>query len=118
MTPEQVVRGELAAWGRLNLEEIMASTRSTPYGTTFPWDPRPGTTRFASFPSTSWLGSPFSTLKSSNLAAAGPVVLTGASGSCRFRRKAGRRPSNDGVFETVGDKLVAWRDYFDLGGRL
>jgi limonene-1,2-epoxide hydrolase len=23
-----------------------------------------------------------------------------------------------GVFETVGDKIVAWRDYFDLGGRV
>ena len=52
-----------------------------------------------------------------NLAAAGTVVLTERVDHVDFD---GKRVDARvmGVFETVGDKLVAWRDYFDLGGRL
>ena len=64
MTPEEVVRGELAAWGRLNLEEIMGYYTLDAVWDNVPLGPASGYDQIRKLPRSSWIGSPFSTLKS------------------------------------------------------
>ena len=117
MTPEQVVRGELAAWGRLNLEEIMGYYTLDAVWDNVPLGPASGYDQIRKLSEEFLDRITFFNSEVINLAAAGPVVLTERVDHVDFD---GKRVDARvmGVFETVGDKLVAWRDYFDLGGRL
>ena len=113
MTPEEVVRAEMAAWASLDVDQIMAYFADD---ATF----LPG----FSFPTHSGLQAIRKAVEGFlqvmtkcdneivNLAVAGNVVLTE-----RVDRFIYGKPVDApgmGAFEVSGDKITAWRDYFYL----
>jgi len=112
--PEETVRSFCAAWSRLDLDEITSYfTEDVVYHNM----PGPAVTggeavrgTIARFLST-WNAT---TWEVRNLAVAGDTVLT----ERVDRIDAGGRHVDlpvAGVFELEGDRIRAWRDYFDLG---
>jgi limonene-1,2-epoxide hydrolase len=113
VSPEEVVRAELAAWHRLDVDEIVSF-----FADDAVWDNVPiGAVKgieairqaVADYVGRMSSGS----LDVINLAASGNIVLTermdrfvydGQPVSARVM----------GAFEIVGDKIAAWRDYFDI----
>ena len=115
MSPEDVVRAEMAAWGRLDVEEILshftpdAVWDNVPIGAAVGIDEIRGAVE-------RWVGQTTSfDAEMVNLAVAGNVVLTERvdhiviGGQTIHARVMG-------AFEIEGDKIRAWRDYFDMAG--
>ena len=115
MTPEEVVRAELAAWGRLDIEEIMSYFTSDAVWDNVPLGPASGYDQIRKLSEEFLARTKSFDAEILNLAAAGNVVLTERVDHLDFD---GRRVDARvmGTFETGGDKIVAWRDYFDMGG--
>jgi limonene-1,2-epoxide hydrolase len=113
MTPEQVVRALLAAWDRLDVDEIMSCFASdavwdnVPIGAVHGTDEiRKAVERYVG-PATECR------MEILNLASEGDVVLTERVDHFVLggRDLHGRVM---GAFEVDGDTIVAWRDYFQL----
>ena len=114
MTPEEVVRAEMAAWASLDVDQIMAYFADD---ATF----LPG----FSFPTHSGLKEIRQAVEGFlnvmtrcdneivNLAVAGNVVLTERVDRFVYNGKPIEAPGM-GAFEVSGDKITAWRDYFYL----
>ena len=112
MTPEEVVRAEMAAWASLDVDQIMAYIADD---ATF----LPG----FSFPTYSGLKEIRKAIEGFlkvmtkceneivNLAVAGNVVLTERVDRLIYNGKPVDAPGM-GAFEVSGDKITAWRDYF------
>lgn len=117
MTPEEVVRAELNAWGRLDLEAIMSY-----FATNAVWDNVPIGAAIGSEEIRSacegWLAA-ITTFDSKvlNLASAGDVVLTERIDHVTLDGRLVQARVM-GAFEVSGDRISAWRDYFDMGGRV
>ena len=113
MTPEEVVRAELAAWHRLDLDEILsyfapdAVWENVPIGAVSGHDEiRRETER--------WLRQTASfEAEIVNVAVAGNVVLTERVDHTVFQG-AQYHARVMGAFEVRGDTITAWRDYFDM----
>lgn len=113
-TSEQIVRDFLGAWPRRDLDELMSFFAPNAVYHNVPVAPCVGAAAirdtFAGFLATM----PGIVLDVIQLVAAGPLVM--AERIDRFVMPNGRRfdlPVT-GVFEVRGEKIVAFRDYFDL----
>ena len=113
-TPEQIVRDFLGAWPRRNVDELMSFFAPHAVYHNVPVAPCIGGAAiretFTGFLATM----PGIVLDVIQLVAAGPLVM--AERIDRFVMPNGHRfdlPVT-GVFEVRGEKIVAFRDYFDL----
>ena len=115
MTPEEIVRAELAAWGRLNIEEIMGYFTSDAVWDNVPLGPASGDNQIRKLSEEFLARTRSFDAEILNLATAGNVVLTERVDHLDFDgRNVDARVM--GAFEIEGDKIVAWRDYFDMSG--
>ena len=113
MTPEDVVRAELAAWDRLDVDGIMSFFMSDAVWDNVPIGPASGHDEIRKAVD-EYVGRMTSAnLEIVNLAVAGNVVLTERVDHFLFDgRTVDTRVM--GAFEIAGDKIAAWRDYFDM----
>ena len=114
MTPEELVRAEMAAWASLDVDQIMAY-----FADDATWLPA------FSLPTHSGLKEIREAVEGFlkvmtkcdieivNLAVAGNVVLTERVDRLILNGKPVDAPGM-GAFEVTGDKITAWRDYFVL----
>lgn len=114
MSPEDVVRAELSAWGRRDLDEIMshfsadAIWDNVPIGVAHGYDEiRVAVQQYLSHLSDM-------SMDVLNLAVEGNIVLTERVDHFVWDGKAIDARCM-GAFEVSGDKITAWRDYFDRG---
>jgi limonene-1,2-epoxide hydrolase len=114
LTPEEVVRGELDAWSRLDVDEIVSF-----FGPDAVWDNVPigAVTGHDEIRKAvvGWVSRMQSgNIEILNLAVAGSVVLTE-----RIDHFVFDGHDHDarvmGAFEVYGGQIAAWRDYFDMG---
>jgi len=111
---EQIIRDFIAAWSRMDPEELVGFF--TPDGVyhNMPTQPVQGHEALRGFIAgflKSWTSTEWDIL---NLVSAGEVVLA----ERLDRTMVGDKPVNlpcCGVFEMQGGKIRAWRDYFDMG---
>ena len=113
MTPEEVVRAELDAWSRLDVDEILswftadAVWDNVPFGPVFGQD---GIRKAVE----GYVGRTTSGhIEILNLAIAGNVVLTERLDHFTWDGEV-IHARVMGAFEVAGDKIAAWRDYFDM----
>jgi limonene-1,2-epoxide hydrolase len=113
VTPEEIVRAELDAWGRLDVDDIMSYFTRDAVWDNVPIGPASGYDEIRSAVER-WL-SPTTSFDAEivNLAVAGNVVLTERIDHVFFNGQMAHARVM-GTFETVGDKITAWRDYFDM----
>lgn len=116
MSPEQVVRAELDAWSTLNVDEIIAH-----FAIDAVWDdpshgPLEGRERIRDAVEGFVARMTAADMEVVHLVARGPIVMTERVDRFTFD---GRQVAAAiaGVFEVDGDKIVAWRDYFDMSGK-
>jgi limonene-1,2-epoxide hydrolase len=113
LTPEEIVRAELAAWSRLDADEIMSYFATDAVWDNVPFGPVTGHGEIRKAVD-GFLGRMTSaSMEVLNLVVAGNVVMTervdhlGIDGRNFDARCMG-------TFEISGDKITAWRDYFDM----
>jgi limonene-1,2-epoxide hydrolase len=115
MKPEDVVRAELDAWGRLDVEEIISHFAPDAVYENVPIGAATGIEEIRTTVEQFVKDMTFFDAETIHLAVAGNVVLTervdhivmgGTKMDLRLM----------GVFEIDGDKVRAWRDYFDVAG--
>jgi limonene-1,2-epoxide hydrolase len=113
VSPEQVVRAFCEAWSRRDVDEILGYFTDDAVYHNIPVDPAQGkdairaTLELFVPPSTEIS---FEVLK---LAADGPIVHTERVDRFVINGNTVEIPVA-GVFEISGDKIAAWRDYFDM----
>ena len=113
MTPEEVVRAELAAWHRLDLDEILSYFAPAAVWENVPIGAVSGRDEIRR-EAERWLGQTGSfDAEIVNVAVAGNVVLTERVDHTEFQG-AQYHARVMGAFEIDGDKITAWRDYFDM----
>lgn len=112
-TPEQLIRDFCAAWSRLDVEELMGYFTDDAVYHNMPGPPTNGAAdirasiaRFLG----GWQKTQWDIL---NLASNGNVVFTERVDRIDTNGKHIDLPVT-GVFEVDGEKIRAWRDYFDL----
>ena len=115
MSPEEVVRAELGAWDRLDVEAIMSYFAPDSVWDNVPIGAATGLDEIRKAVE-GWVGQTTSfDAEILNIAVAGNVVLTERvdhvvmNGTTIHGRVMG-------AFELEGDKIKAWRDYFDMSG--
>jgi limonene-1,2-epoxide hydrolase len=115
LTPEEIVRAELDAWGRINAEEIMSHFTIDALWENVPIGAVSGHEDLQKAVG-GWVSHITSfDAEILNLAVAGNVVLTERVDHVVMDGRVVNAWVM-GAFETEGDKIVAWRDYFDMGG--
>jgi len=112
-TNEQIVRDFIAAWSRLDVEEIVAFF--TPDGTYHNMMNKPvsghdNLRRFIGGFIKDWTETNWDVL---NIVSQGDVVMAERLDRTRLGAKSVDLPCC-GVFELAGGKIRIWRDYFDL----
>ena len=115
MTPEEVVRGELAAWNRLDVEGIMGFFAPDAVWDNGPLGVASGHDEIRKVVD-GWMAVTTSMdVEILHLAATGPVVMIERIDHVVLEgRTIDARVV--GVIETVGDQIAAWREYFDTSG--
>ena len=113
MSPEEVVRAELGAWSRLDVNEIVSHFAADAI-----WDnvPLGAVSGHEEIRKAVWGFVDRTTrgdIEILNLAVAGNVVLTERIDHFVYDGKA-IHARVMGAFEVNGDKITAWRDYFDV----
>ena len=116
MSPEEIVRAELEAWSTLNVNEIMAH-----FAVDAVWDdpshgPIAGSPNIRRAVAGLVARMSAADMEIVHLLADATIVMTERIDRFTFD---GRQvaASIAGVFEIEADKIVAWRDYFDMSGR-
>jgi limonene-1,2-epoxide hydrolase len=114
MTPEDVVRAELSAWGKLDIDEIMRWYALEAVWDNVPLRPASGYEEIRKLSQQFLAHMTSFDAEIINLAVAGSVVLTERVDRLEYD---GRRVDARvmGAFETAEGKIVAWRDYYDVG---
>lgn len=111
---EQLIRDFIAAWPRLDPDEIVAFFAPDGIYHNMPVQPVQGTEALKAFIAaflSSWTWTSWEVL---NLVSSGDVVIAERVDHI----KVGDKPIDlpvVGVFEIAGGKIKAWRDYFDMG---
>ena len=114
MTPEEVVRAEMASWASLDVDQIMAY-----FAEDATWLPAFSLPTYSGIKEIREAVKGFLSAMTKcdieivNLAVAGNVVLTGRVHRLIYNGKPVDAPGM-GAFEVSGDKITAWRDYFYL----
>jgi limonene-1,2-epoxide hydrolase len=113
MTPEEVVRAELDAWSRLDADEIMSFFADDAVWDNVPFGPVSGSAGIRQAVEGFLRRTTYQRNEVLNLAVDGNVVLTERLDHLQFN---GERFDSRvmGAFEIAGDKITAWRDYFDM----
>jgi limonene-1,2-epoxide hydrolase len=112
-TPEQLVRDFCAAWSRLDPEELIGYFTDDAVYHNMPGPPTTGKEAIAKSIRSFLGGWQKTTWDIDNLATKGNLVFT----ERVDRTDAGGKHVDlpvAGVFEVDGEKIAAWRDYFDL----
>jgi limonene-1,2-epoxide hydrolase len=113
VSPEEVVRAELSAWSRLNVDEIVSYFADDAVWDNVPIGAVSGRDEIRKAVQGYVDRTTQGNIEIINLAIAGNVVLTERvdhfvyDGTPIHARVMG-------AFEVNGDKIAAWRDYFDL----
>jgi limonene-1,2-epoxide hydrolase len=115
VNPEDVVRAELEAWGRLDVEEIISHFTPDAVYENVPIGAATGLDEIRTTVERIVKDMTFFDAETLHIALAGNVVLTErvdhiVMGGTRMDVRL------MGVFEIDGDKVKAWRDYFDVAG--
>lgn len=113
MSPEEVVRAELSAWCRLNVDEIVSHFADDAVWDNVPLGAVSGRDEIRSAVQGYVDRTTYGDIEILNLAVAGDVVLTERVDHFVYDG----RPVHArvmGAFEVNGDKITAWRDYFDV----
>ena len=114
MTPEEVVRAEMASWASLDVDQIMAY-----FAEDATWLPAFSLPTYSGIKEIREAVKGFLSAMTKcdieivNLAVAGNVVLTERVDRVIYKGKSDDAPGM-GAFEVSGDKITAWRDYFVL----
>jgi limonene-1,2-epoxide hydrolase len=111
---EQIVRDFIAAWSRLDVDELVSFFTEDGVYHNMPMGPVAGRENvrrliqgfLASWTATEW--------EIRHLVSAGDIVIAERVDRTRAGAKSVDLPCT-GVFELEGGKIKAWRDYFDLG---
>ena len=112
MTPEEVVRAEMAAWASLDVDQIMAY-----FAEDATWLPAFSLPTYSGIKEIREAVKGFLSAMTKcdieivNLAVAGNVVLTERVDRLALEGRPVDAPGM-GAFEVSGDKITAWRDYF------
>ncbi|MBX9640545.1 MAG: nuclear transport factor 2 family protein [Mycobacteriaceae bacterium] len=114
MSPEEIVRAELAAWNRRDIDEIM-SYFSPDAVWTFPAVTVRGHDSIRAATQGYLARMDHADLEVVNLAVTGNIVMTERVDRFVYEGKRVVTPVM-GTFEVAGDKITAWRDYFDSSG--
>lgn len=112
MTPAELVRAFVAAWNRTDMEAVLAMLSDDVFYHNIPMEPLRGKAAVRAFfdgmgriDSAAWV--------LHHIVAEGALVMTERSDRMVINGKALDLPVM-GVFEIHDDRIVAWRDYFDL----
>ena len=111
MSPEEIVRAELSAWGRLDADEIVSHFAEDAVWE-FPGELFAGHDAIREAVKGYLARTASCDLEVVNLAVADNVVLTERRDHFLFDGKAIDAPVM-GAFEVKDEKITAWRDYFD-----
>jgi limonene-1,2-epoxide hydrolase len=112
-TPTDVVLAFCDAWGRSDIDAIVTSVTDDAVYHNIPMDPVVGPDAIRAFIEGFTAGVDKIEFRMLNLAAAGNVVMTERVDVFTYPDKSIELPVA-GVFEVRGDKIAAWRDYFDV----
>lgn len=113
MTPEEVVRGALDAWSSLDVDEITGWFTDDAVWDNIPIGAVSGKADLRRAIE-GWLARTASArIEIVNLAVSGNVVLTERVDHVHVSSMQRDAPAM-GAFEIRGDKIAAWRDYFDM----
>jgi len=110
---ERIIRNFIAAWSRLDADELVGYFAADGVYHNMPARPVKGTENLRKFIATflsNWDKTDWDIL---NLLAAGDIVMV----ERLDRTMAGGKPVNlpcFGIFEMRGGKIAVWRDYFDM----
>jgi limonene-1,2-epoxide hydrolase len=114
VTPEEVVRAQFAGWNRLDVDGIVECYTDDAVWENVPIGAVKGREELRAAVH-GWISrSDWVDIEILNLAAAGDIVLVERVDHFVFE---GQRHDARcmGAFELRGDKIAAWRDYFDMG---
>jgi limonene-1,2-epoxide hydrolase len=113
MSPEEIVRAELSAWAHLDVEEITSYFAADAVWDNVPIGPVCGHDEILKAVKGYLSRTTYADLEILNLAVAGNVVLTERVDHMTYD---GKRIDARvmGAFEVTGEKITAWRDYFDV----
>jgi limonene-1,2-epoxide hydrolase len=113
MSAEEVVRAELDTWSRLNVDEIVSHFAADAVWDNVPLGAVTGKEKIRKAVQGYVDRTTFGNIEILNLAVAGNVVLTERVDHFVYDgNKIHARVM--GAFEVEGDKIKAWRDYFDV----
>jgi limonene-1,2-epoxide hydrolase len=113
MGPEEVVRAELGAWSRLNVDEIVSYFAADAVWDNVPLGAVSGHDEIRKAVQGYVDRTTQGDIEILNLAVAGNVVLTERVDHFVYDGKQ-IHARVMGAFEVNGDKITAWRDYFDV----
>ncbi|MDT5348604.1 MAG: limonene,2-epoxide hydrolase [Mycobacterium sp.] len=113
MNPEDVVRAELSAWSRLDVDEIVSYFAAEAVWDNVPLGAVSGHDEIRKLVKDYVDRMTHGDIEIVNLAAAGNVVLTERVDHFVYDGKT-IHARVMGAFEVSGDKITAWRDYFDV----
>ncbi len=113
-TPENVVRDFCAAWSRRDVDEIMAYFVDDATYHNMPGPPVGGRDAIRATIARFLGGWAWTEWEIRYIAAAGPTVLTERVDHIRSADGRTLDLPVAGVFEVDGERIRAWRDYFDL----
>lgn len=111
--PEELIRSFCAAWSTGGLDEIIEYFTDDAVYHNIPVDPAKGKEAIRATIEGFMGGVEKVEFKVSNLASKGPVVMTERVDVFHIPGRTIELPVM-GTFEVKGDKVAAWRDYFDL----
>ena len=112
-TPIEIVRRFCAAWSNVDPDEIAGYFTDDAVYHNIPMDPITGRDTIKSFIAGFAGGAEHIDFRVRNIVADGPVVLTERVDVFVLPHTTIELPVM-GTFEVEGDKIAAWRDYFDL----
>lgn len=114
MTPEEVVRAEMAAWASLDVDQIVAYfADDATFLPAFSLPTHSGLEEIRNAVEGFLTVMTKCDIEIVNLAVAGNIVLTERVDRLIYKGKPVDAPGM-GAFEVSGDKITAWRDYFIL----
>jgi limonene-1,2-epoxide hydrolase len=113
VNPEEVVRAELSAWSRLHVDEIVSYFAADAVWDNVPLGAVSGHDEIRKLVKDYVDRMTHGDIEIVNLAAAGNVVLTERVDHFVYYGKT-IHARVMGAFEVSGDKITAWRDYFDF----
>jgi limonene-1,2-epoxide hydrolase len=113
VSPEEVIRAELDAWSRLNVDEIVGYFADDAIWDNVPLGAVSGRDQIRKSVQGYVDRTTQGNIEILNLAVAGNVVLTERVDHFVYEGESVHARVM-GAFEVDGDKITAWRDYFDL----